>query len=152
MSSGRDRGKYFAKGNRRGGLLGRSISGCDVRSVLRCCIGDCSRSPGGDSNSATGLSASGLQLDRLLHRRKHWRWLEWASDTNTNFSDSLDSSFWAGTNAQFLGGGQIGVNYEFANGISVGAEAMFDWLSNSQNAIITATDPAGAVAANIGIG
>jgi hypothetical protein len=28
---------------------------------------------------------------------------------------------------------------------------MFDWLSNSQNAIITATDPAGAVAANIGM-
>jgi hypothetical protein len=37
-----------------------------------------------------------------------------------------------------LGGGQVGVNYEFANGIVIGAEAMFDWLSNSQNAIVTA--------------
>jgi hypothetical protein len=24
-------------------------------------------------NSVAGLSASGLQLDRLLHRRQHWR-------------------------------------------------------------------------------
>jgi outer membrane immunogenic protein len=72
------------------------------------------------------------------------------SDANTNFSDTLGSSFSAGTNAQFLGGGQLGVNYEFGNGIVIGGEAMFDWLSNSQNAIVTATDPTGVVAANIG--
>ena len=72
------------------------------------------------------------------------------SDTNTNFSDTLGSTFSAATNAQFLGGGQVGVNYEFANGIVIGAEAMFDWLSNSQNATVTATDPTGTVAANIG--
>jgi outer membrane immunogenic protein len=36
------------------------------------------------------------------------------SDTNTNFSDTLGSTFSASTNAQFLGGGQVGVNYEFA--------------------------------------
>jgi outer membrane immunogenic protein len=72
------------------------------------------------------------------------------SDANTNFSDTLGSTFSAGTDAQFLGGGQVGVNYEFANGIVVGAEAMFDWASNSQNAIVTATDPTGTVAANIG--
>jgi outer membrane immunogenic protein len=72
------------------------------------------------------------------------------SDTNTNFSDTLGSTFSAGTDAQFLGGGQVGVNYEFANGIVIGAEAMFDWASNSQNAIVTATDPTGTVAANIG--
>jgi opacity protein-like surface antigen len=72
------------------------------------------------------------------------------SDTNTNFSDTLGSTFSASTNAQFLGGGQVGVNYEFANGIVIGAEAMLDWASNSQNAIVTATDPTGIVAANIG--
>jgi outer membrane immunogenic protein len=72
------------------------------------------------------------------------------SDTNANFSDTLGSSFSAGTNAQFLAGGQVGVNYEFANGIVIGAETMFDWASNSQNAIVTATDPTGTVAANIG--
>jgi outer membrane immunogenic protein len=72
------------------------------------------------------------------------------SDTNTNFSDTLGSTFSAATNAQFLGGGQVGVNYEFANGIVIGAEAMFDWLANSQNATVTAADPSGAFAANIG--
>jgi outer membrane immunogenic protein len=72
------------------------------------------------------------------------------SDTNTNFSDTLGSTFSASTNAQFLGGAQVGVNYEFANGIVIGAEALFDWASNSQNAIVTATDPTGTVAANIG--
>ena len=60
------------------------------------------------------------------------------SDTNTNFSDTLGSTFSAATNVQFLGGGQVGANYQFANGIVIGAEAMFDWLSNSQNAIVTA--------------
>jgi outer membrane immunogenic protein len=72
------------------------------------------------------------------------------SDTNTNFSDTLGSTFSAQTNVQFLGGGQVGVNYEFANGIVIGAEAMFDWASNSQNASVTATDPTGSVAATIG--
>src|SRR5262249_52199762 len=72
------------------------------------------------------------------------------SDTNTNFSDTLGSTFSAQTNVQFLGGGQVGVNYEFANGIVIGAEAMFDWASNSQNASVTATDPTGSIAASIG--
>jgi outer membrane immunogenic protein len=73
------------------------------------------------------------------------------SDANTNFSDMLGSTFSAGTDAQFLGGAPVGVNYQFANGIVVGAEAVFDWASNSQNAIVTATDPTGTVAANIGL-
>jgi outer membrane immunogenic protein len=72
------------------------------------------------------------------------------SDTNTNFSDTLGSTFSAATNAQFLGGGQVGVNYEFANGIVIGAEAKFDGFANSQNATVTVTDPTGTVAANIG--
>jgi outer membrane immunogenic protein len=74
----------------------------------------------------------------------------WSGLSSTNFSDTLGSSFTAPTNVQFLGGGQVGANYQFSNGVVIGAEAMFDWLSNSQNAIITATDPTGAVAANIG--
>jgi opacity protein-like surface antigen len=89
-------------------------------------------------------------LDRPLHRRQHWRGWSGLSDTNTNFSDTLGSTFSAATNAQFLGGGQVGVNYEFANAIVIGAEATFDGLPNSQNATVTATDPAGTVAANIG--
>ena len=38
----------------------------------------------------------------------------------------------AGTNLQTVGGGQIGVNYQFWNRLIVGAEAMFDWLPSSQ--------------------
>ena len=74
----------------------------------------------------------------------------WSGLSSTNFSDTLGSTFTAPTNVQFLGGGEIGANYQFSNGIVIGAEAMFDWASNSQNAIITATDPTGTVAANIG--
>jgi outer membrane immunogenic protein len=74
----------------------------------------------------------------------------WSGLSGTNFSDTLGSTFTAPTNAQFLSGGQVGADYQFANGVVVGAEAMFDWLSNSQNAIVTATDPTGSVAANIG--
>ena len=34
-------------------------------------------------------------------------------------------------NTSFLGGGQVGVNYEFGGGVVIGAEAMFDWLPNT---------------------
>ena len=74
----------------------------------------------------------------------------WSGLSSTNFSDTLGSTFTAPTNVQFLGGGQVGANYQFSNGVVIGAEAMFDWLSNSQNATVTATDPTGSVAANIG--
>ena len=43
-----------------------------------------------------------------------------------NFSDTLGSSFTAGTDLQLMGGGQIGINYQFWGGVIVGAEAMFD--------------------------
>jgi outer membrane immunogenic protein len=73
----------------------------------------------------------------------------WSGLSGTNFSDTLGSSFTAPTNVQFMGGGQIGVNYQFWNGVVIGAEAMFDWLPNSQSIDMTATDPTGLVAANI---
>ena len=65
----------------------------------------------------------------------------WSGLSSTNFSDTLGSSLTAPTNVQFLGGGQVGANYQFSNGVVIGAEAMFDWLSNSQNAIVTALPP-----------
>jgi len=74
----------------------------------------------------------------------------WSGLSGTNFTDTLGSSITAATNFQFIGGGQIGVNYQFWDGIVVGAEAMFDWLPSYQVSPITATDPTGAVAANIG--
>ncbi len=60
-------------------------------------------------------------------------------------SDSLGSNFTSTTSQSFLGGGQIGVNYEFFGGVVLGAEADFDWLPNTKNAL-TATAPGGSVA------
>ncbi len=45
----------------------------------------------------------------------------------------LGNSFGTQSNTKFLGGGQIGANYEFGNGFLVGVEAMFDWAPNSAN-------------------
>ena len=57
------------------------------------------------------------------------------------FSDSIGSTFNStNSNTSFLGGGQVGVNYEFYNGVVIGAEAMFDWAPNTNNTI-TATGP-----------
>jgi outer membrane immunogenic protein len=44
-----------------------------------------------------------------------------------SFSDPLGNTFGVENNTKFLGGGQIGYNYEFGNGFLIGAEAMFDW-------------------------
>jgi outer membrane immunogenic protein len=55
------------------------------------------------------------------------------------FSDSFGSTFnSSNSNTSFLGGGQVGVNYEFGGGVVIGAEAMFDWAPNTNNTI-TAT-------------
>ena len=49
-------------------------------------------------------------------------------------SDTLNSGFsGSGQTTKFLGGGQVGVNYEFYGGVVIGAEAMFDWLPNTTN-------------------
>ena len=39
------------------------------------------------------------------------------------------------TSTSFLGGAQVGVNYEFGGGVVIGAEAMFDWLPNTKNTV-----------------
>jgi outer membrane immunogenic protein len=70
----------------------------------------------------------------------------WQGLSGTNFSDTLGSAFTAPTNVQFMGGGQVGVNYQFWGGVVIGAEAMFDWLPNTVNASITATAPDGTAA------
>jgi outer membrane immunogenic protein len=49
-------------------------------------------------------------------------------------SDTFGSTFsGSGQTTKFLGGGQVGVNYEFYGGVVVGAEAMFDALPNTTN-------------------
>jgi outer membrane immunogenic protein len=70
----------------------------------------------------------------------------WSGLSGSNFSDPLGSTFTAPTNVQFMGGGQVGVNYEFWGGVVIGAEAMFDWLPNTVNASMTATAPDGTAA------
>ena len=55
-------------------------------------------------------------------------------------SDTFGSTFTgSGQTTKFLGGGQVGVNYEFYGGVVIGAEAMFDWLPNTTNTF-TATE------------
>jgi outer membrane immunogenic protein len=66
-----------------------------------------------------------------------------AAFTSASFSDTAGSTFTNSSNTTFLGGGQVGVNYEFWGGVVVGAEAMFDWAPN-QNNTFTATVPAAA--------
>jgi outer membrane immunogenic protein len=61
-----------------------------------------------------------------------------------SLSDSIGSSFASTTSQSFLGGGQVGVNWQFG-GLVLGAEGDFEWLPNTSNAI-TATAPGGAVA------
>lgn len=65
----------------------------------------------------------------------------------SSFSDTLRpppsnnyTTFSSSSLTSFLGGGQLGVNYEFQSGLVIGAEAMFDWLANMPTTF-TATNP-----------
>jgi outer membrane immunogenic protein len=71
-------------------------------------------------------------------------------NSSGSISDSFGSTFSTNNNTQFLGGGQIGVNYEFWGGVVVGAEAMFDWLPNTTNTItVTGGGPATGSTASV---
>jgi outer membrane immunogenic protein len=59
----------------------------------------------------------------------------WNSTGSITDSTAFGSTFGTTTNTSFLGGGQVGVNYEFWGGVVVGAEAMFDWVPNTSNTI-----------------
>ena len=69
-------------------------------------------------------------------------------NSSGSVSDTAGSTFSTNNNTQFLGGGQIGVNYEFWGGVVVGAEAMFDWLPNTTNTV-TATNGTNSASVNI---
>src|ERR1700722_18434857 len=59
-----------------------------------------------------------------------------AGNSGGSVSDTFGSTFTgSGQTTKFIGGGQVGVNYEFYSGVVIGAEAMFDWLPNTQNTI-----------------
>ncbi len=62
-------------------------------------------------------------------------------------SDTAGSTFSSTTQQSFLGGGQVGANWEFGPGVVIGAEADFDWLPNTSNALtITNAGPPAATA------
>ncbi len=58
--------------------------------------------------------------------------------SSSTLSDSQASTFTNTTSNAFLGGGQVGVNWEFGPGVVIGAEADFEWLPNTKNTV-TAT-------------
>jgi outer membrane immunogenic protein len=61
------------------------------------------------------------------------------------FSDPLGNTLSLPNSAQLLGGGQVGLNYQFDNGFLIGAEADFDWLTNtnSTSSAVALVNPAG---------
>ena len=50
-----------------------------------------------------------------------------------SFSDPIGNTLSLSPSTQFLGGGQLGFNYQFYNAIVIGVEADFDWLSNTSS-------------------
>jgi hypothetical protein len=46
--------------------------------------------------------------------------------SNDSATDTFGSTFGTTATTSFLGGGQVGVNYEFWSFFVIGAEAMFD--------------------------
>jgi opacity protein-like surface antigen len=75
-----------------------------------------------------------------------------AANGTTSFSDTirpLPSTFSSSNPASFIGGGQLGINYEFRSGLVVGAEAMFDWLANALTTFTASNLTAGTATGTI---
>ena len=75
-----------------------------------------------------------------------------AANGTTSFSDTirpLPSTFSSSNPASFIGGGQLGINYEFRSGLVVGAEAMFDWLANAPTTFTASNLTAGTATGTI---
>jgi len=67
-----------------------------------------------------------------------------AWNSGGSVSDTFGSTFsGSGQTTKFVGGGQVGVNYEFRERFVIGAEAMFDWLSNTTNTVSAVQGPFG---------
>jgi outer membrane immunogenic protein len=52
---------------------------------------------------------------------------------NISIADTAGNSFSGTSSTQFVGGGQVGANYQFWGGAVIGVEADFDWLPNTNN-------------------
>jgi outer membrane immunogenic protein len=68
-----------------------------------------------------------------------------AAWAHTEWHDSLFGLDWDRTSdARFMGGGQVGVNYQFAgSSFVIGAEGQFDWVGNNGGNGITVIGPRG---------
>jgi outer membrane immunogenic protein len=68
-----------------------------------------------------------------------------AAWTGGNFSDPAGNTFTGGgtSTTQFVGGGQVGANYEFWGGAVIGVEGDFEWLPNTSNTSNSITDTFG---------
>jgi outer membrane immunogenic protein len=66
-----------------------------------------------------------------------------AAWTGGSFTDPAGNTFSGTSSAQFVGGGQVGANYEFWGGAVIGVEADFDWLANTGTTSSTILDTFG---------
>jgi len=58
-----------------------------------------------------------------------------------SYSDPTGNTFSTSNSFKFAGGGQVGANYEFGNGVLIGVEAMFDWFPNTSNTVAVTLGP-----------
>src|SRR5947207_5104109 len=71
----------------------------------------------------------------------HWTWTGFyvggnlgAGWSQGSLSENAGNTFTPNSGVNFLGGGQVGYNYQFGGGgVVVGAEADFDWAGNHNN-------------------
>jgi outer membrane immunogenic protein len=69
-----------------------------------------------------------------------------AWNSGGSVSDAFGSTFTgSGQTTKFTGGGQVGVNYEFWGGVVIGAEATFNWLTNTTNTVSVIEGPGGGL-------
>ena len=74
-----------------------------------------------------------------------------AAWANSEWHDSLFGLNWGRTSdARFIGGGQVGCNYQFSNpGFVIGVEGDFDWVGNNNNDGRTVVVPVGPRAGDV---
>jgi outer membrane immunogenic protein len=72
----------------------------------------------------------------------------WGFGGASGVTDTAGSTFATTTQNSFLGGGQVGVNWQFWGGVVIGAEADFEWLPNTSNTL-TATNGGATATGNI---
>jgi outer membrane immunogenic protein len=59
------------------------------------------------------------------------------NDNNNNFGPGVTGG--NGNDARFLGGLQVGADYQFASSWVIGAEAQYSWLDRSNNGLVFPT-------------